>query len=145
METHRTDAPIRKDDAQFFHSDESMSAPSYKAKRLARMLNDQLEKHYGNKEYTVAPDEIYPVTGWYRTSKYADVQRWEATVRWTQFGGANGPLGSIGSWDTMTDCIQFGVELRRDPFRAHEFDAMSRNSINYPPSQRPTSTRGAKA
>jgi len=111
--------------------------PSYKARRLARMLNEALKAYYGSDEYTVDPNEIYLATGFYRTSKYADVQRWWAVVRWKPFlGGSNGALGNIGSWDTMTDCIKFGIELRRDRNRAHDFDAMSKNPINYPPSQR---------
>lgn len=106
------------------------------------MLNEALKAYYGSDEYTVDPNEIYPAMGWYRTSKYADVQRWEAVVRWAPIQkGSNGALGNIGSWDTMTDCIRFGIELRRDGNRAHDFDAMSKNPTNHPPSQRPATRK----
>jgi len=46
---------------------------------------------------------IHPARGHYRTSKYADVYRWEG------FAKKNGADVTICSWETMTECVQHGI------------------------------------
>jgi hypothetical protein len=101
-----------------------MREPSYKAKRLAKMLQEAIQPFYPNLTITFDPNEIYPATGWYRTSPYADVLRWEAVMR---VGSA--PMGGAESWDTMTDCVRYGIKVRPGSgpgHRAHDFDVSSK-------------------
>lgn len=84
-----------------------MRKPSYKARRLAKLLEAALQPHYPQWKLTIDPEEIYPALGWYRTSPQADCLRWEAVIR------LNGsPMGDAESWHTMTEC-QHGIEARR--------------------------------
>lgn len=46
---------------------------------------------------------LHPATGHYRTSKYADVHRWEGFA-------TRGTISvSLYSWDTMTTCAKRGI------------------------------------
>lgn len=85
-----------------------MREASYKAKRLAKLLEAALTPFYPQWKLTIDPEEIYPATGWYRTSPQADCLRWEATIR------LNGcPMGEATSWHTMTECCK-GLTISRD-------------------------------
>lgn len=60
----------------------------------------------------ITPYTIYPTTGWYRTSRYADCYRWEGWGKTRAL--LNLPVGfdvHIYSWDTMTACARQGIEL----------------------------------
>lgn len=70
--------------------------------KLAKLLTEALG-------FPVKADDIVAATGHWRTSKYADVLRWEGFVT-----NANGSRRSIGSWNTMTECVRNGVEIQED-------------------------------
>lgn len=84
------------------------------------MLEEKLRPYYAGKTLTIDPLEIYPATGWYRTSPHADVVRWEAVVR------VNGtPMGDVESWHTMTECVK-GLQVKPATgagTRAHDWTA----------------------
>lgn len=48
---------------------------------------------------------FYPATGYNRSGATADCWRWEAHAFY------QGVSRSIGSYDTMTDCARYGVEI----------------------------------
>lgn len=85
-----------------------MREPSYKARKLAKLLEPLLAPLWPQFKVTIPPDEIYPATGWYRSSKQADCLRWEANIHWD-----GKPMATVVSWDTMTECCRNGIELRR--------------------------------
>jgi len=51
--------------------------------------------------------ELYPAKGHYRTSKYADVHRWEG------YATRDTLSVSLYSWDTMTVCVKRGVVVSK--------------------------------
>ncbi len=51
--------------------------------------------------------EIYPQYGHWRSSPYADVVRWEGTA----VRGDETISRRVYSWDTMTACVRYGIEV----------------------------------
>lgn len=64
-------------------------------------LRRRLSRRLAEVGLDVAPEEIYPATGWYRTAPQADVYRWTAFTR--------GRGQFLCSYDTMSDCARYGV------------------------------------
>lgn len=108
-----------------------MREPSYKAKRLAKLLTVAMREHLKRDDVIFNPEEIYPATGWYRTSQYADCHRWQAYYGFVK--GNN--MGCVGSWDTMTDCVKYGITLGSGA-GVTDIEVQSKNPENYPPSER---------
>lgn len=91
-----------------------MREASYKARKLATLLEVALAPLWPQFKVTIDPNEIYPATGWYRSGKHSDCCRWEATIQWD-----GKPMASCVSYDTMTDCCRTGIEIlkRHNQFR----------------------------
>lgn len=70
--------------------------------RLVAMLSKELG-------VDVQPEDIAPVTGYWRSNLQADCMRWEGSVPTAEAGKR-----SIGSWDTMTDCVRYGFTISKD-------------------------------
>ena len=63
----------------------------------------------GVTEVKVLPEDLHAAEGKYRSDYRFDVMRWDGYVEVkTELGWAR---MSIGSWDTMTDCVKRGIEL----------------------------------
>lgn len=60
--------------------------------------------------YTVAPEDLMPQTGAWRTDHRLDVCRWESVA----FVDGNGRRWMVQCWDTMSDCVRYGVTIERD-------------------------------
>lgn len=63
--------------------------------------------------YTVAPEDLHPQSGAWRTDCRLDVCRWEATVT-----DASGVTWMVQCWDTMSACVRYGITTdpdRRSP------------------------------
>lgn len=79
--------------------------------------------------------ELHPAKGHYRTSKYADVHRWEGFA-------THGTISvSLYSWDTMTACVKRGIVVsERDQGSSgfgYEVSAKSEEKSTPPLQQRP--------
>lgn len=89
--------------------------------RLAEMLTKELGAR-------VAPDDFAPVTGYWRSSPYADCMRWDGFVT------IEGVPRSIGSWDTMKDCVRHGFTISREtPGHGPRLEANIMVYANAPP------------
>lgn len=55
--------------------------------------------------------QIHPATGYWRSSPYADVYRWEGNCARP---GAPNLRVPIASWDTMTACVRRGFTVSKD-------------------------------
>lgn len=51
--------------------------------------------------------EIAPAMGHYRSSPYSDVHRWDGSA----IKAGDHVRTSVYSWDTMTDCAKYGIEV----------------------------------
>ena len=67
--------------------------------RLAELLEDA--------GYKISPYELYPAQGYHR-QKRSDCYSWEG------FGELNGVTVWFTSWDTMTECVRFGIHIEPD-------------------------------
>lgn len=72
---------------------------------------ERLEKLLSSLGFAVPVDAIRPVQGYW---KKEDVFRWEARL---SFEGRD---VSVYSWNTVSDCVRYGIELHRDS--AYEFE-----------------------
>lgn len=80
-------------------------------------VQDKLEELIEAEGFQV--DGIYGASGYWRQ---ADVYRWECTARTRgRKGFADGISCCIDCWDTMTDCVRYGIEIVQD--RGMHFDA----------------------
>lgn len=60
-------------------------------------------------------DRLEPAQGYWRTDVRADVMRWEGSAQVYGWPGiSDGLMVSLGSWNTMTDCVRNGIEIERD-------------------------------
>jgi hypothetical protein len=59
--------------------------------------------------YTVAPEDLQPQTGAWRTDNRLDVCRWEATLT-----DGTGRTWLVQCWDTMSACVRYGVTVAPD-------------------------------
>lgn len=78
---------------------------------MYRSTLERLEKLLSDLGFAVPVDAIRPVQGYW---KRQDVYRWEARL------GFEGREVSVCSWDTVSDCVRYGIELHRDS--AYEFE-----------------------
>lgn len=69
--------------------------------RLAKLLEEQ--------GYAVAPEDLLPQQGAWRTGICLDVCRWEAVVK-----DKTGRTWIIHCWDRMTDCVRYGITTEPD-------------------------------
>jgi hypothetical protein len=60
---------------------------------------------------------LWEATGYWRTDSRADVYRWEGQAV------SNGLHVSLCSWNTMTACVQSGIEIKRDDVASFEISA----------------------
>jgi hypothetical protein len=67
---------------------------------------ERLRARFEAMGYTV--HKIRIPMGWYRTARDADVVRWKADVT---LPGGEGERRWITSWDTVTTCARFGIEV----------------------------------
>lgn len=85
-----------------------MTRRYYSSRHVGRVrvrLSEILAEH----GYVVAPDDLRPQTGAWRTDCRLDVCRWEATL--TDVTGCD---WLVQCWDTMTECVRRGVDIRPD-------------------------------
>ena len=71
--------------------------------RLAAMLSVELGKF-------VPPEDITPRLGAWRTRVGLDVCRWEGRLPWPGYKEG----APVMCWDTMSECVRFGVGVERD-------------------------------
>lgn len=79
-------------------------------------LRTKLASMLRAKGLIIEPEDIRPALGHYRSSRYADVYRWDAWCVTRDFAipDATYPNGiriNLASWDTITDCVRYGFEL----------------------------------
>lgn len=77
--------------------------------------------------YTVAPEDLHPQLGAWRTDVRLDVCRWEATVT-----DAAGVTWMVQCWDTMSACVRYGVTTAPDR-RSSGYLNVSANRPEPPP------------
>lgn len=84
-----------------------MKSPGYKVRRLAALLQKSFPDRHG--QPVVWPvEEIYPVTGAWRTNVNLDVWRWSAYAHYINADGSKGPTAyAVGSYGTITELIKF--------------------------------------
>lgn len=68
--------------------------------RLRRQIIAILEKD----GWTTDASKIHPATGFWRTSPYVDVYRWQAWIK--KIDSPYDDHCSVGCWETMTDFVQ---------------------------------------
>ncbi len=68
-----------------------------------QVLVEQTLREVGN--HDARGCELRPVTGWYRSSPWADTYRFEGTV-WV-----NGYTKNVVGWSTMTKCLKQGITI----------------------------------
>lgn len=74
------------------------------------------------------PKYLRPAEGYWRTSIYADVYRWEGQGEMLLSDGSWSTI-SVDSWDTMTDCVRHGCTVSKDGV---SFDAHANKSRTHP-------------
>lgn len=79
---------------------------------------EQLEELLCDLGFGVPHGAIRPVSGYWRKQ---DVFRWEAQLIF------EGREVAVCSWDTVTDCVRFGIECHRDG--AFAFEICRRTSV----------------
>lgn len=77
--------------------------PGRSRRKLAAMLQRDIPVWHGV-PITWTPERIFPATGWYRSSPFADNYRWEASAVFTS--DPNTGCIVVGSWVTITECIK---------------------------------------
>lgn len=56
--------------------------------------------------------DIRPAMGYWRTSKFSDVYRWEGFAKVLKRDDLpEGTDVTLSSWDTMTSCVRLGITL----------------------------------
>lgn len=81
-----------------------------------------------NIELVLTPDRIQPAQGRNRTDRRMDVYRWEAFGKIVVAGGSPGGIScTIDSWDTVTDCVRYGIGVNCD--NGYSFDAYANSPI----------------
>lgn len=55
-------------------------------------------------------ENLWPAQGSWRTDRRLDTYPWEG-----QATNAAGMLVNLSSWDTMSDCVRYGITLAPDP------------------------------
>lgn len=73
--------------------------------RLRWRLSELLEEE----GFIVSAYDLKPAQGYWRSNPFVDVYRWEAYGK-----DSKGITTSFDSWNTMGDCVKYGIEVVRD-------------------------------
>lgn len=71
--------------------------------KLARLLQYSFPT-WGGHDVEWLPSQIFPATGWHRSSPQSDCYRWVAFCKRPNGGNV---VGSVGSYDTIKDLIRY--------------------------------------
>lgn len=83
------------------------SRPGRVRQKLAALLQKEFPTTWDGLSISWNADQISEATGWYRSSPFADVYRWEA---WAYFTDKPDQVAyCVSCWDTMTNCIKAGA------------------------------------
>ena len=86
--------------------------------RIKRKLRRMLESN-GFRDL-----RLWEAEGYWRTDIRADVYRWECqAITSGRTDYSDGLTVSLCSWNTMTDCVRFGFEIKRDDAASFEICA----------------------